>query len=79
MECRPLSRRRLNRLAPELLEEPFHQILPLDHQVPQLMLLRSSHFPPQGRQVVVQQVAQNDGFVIREKQLHSSAPHRWSR
>jgi hypothetical protein len=50
----------------KLLEDPFHQILPLHHQMPEFVPLRSRHFSLQCRQVIGQQIPQQDGLSVRK-------------
>jgi hypothetical protein len=47
-----------------LLEDSFHQILPLHQEMPEFVLLRPRYFSPQRRQVVGQQTPQQDGLSV---------------
>jgi hypothetical protein len=49
-----------------LLEEPFHQILPLHQVMPEFVLLGPRDFSPQCRQVVGQQIPEQDGLSVRK-------------
>lgn len=57
----------LNRPLTKVLEEPFHQVLPLNHEMAEFVLLCSCHFPPQGWQVVSQEVPQKDALTLRKE------------
>lgn len=56
----------LGRCLTQLFEERFHQILPLHHLMPEFVPLCPGHFSLQCRQVVGQQVTQQDGLRIRK-------------
>src|ERR687889_1091112 len=65
--CRSL---RLDCLALQRIHQSFHQFLPLDHEVPQVVLLGAGHLALQRRQVIGQQIAEGDRLVGRKGQLH---------
>jgi hypothetical protein len=46
----------LDRLLTKVLEQPFHQILPLNQKMPEVALLSPRHFSHQSRQVVGQEI-----------------------
>jgi hypothetical protein len=51
-------------LLTKLLEDSFHQILPLHQEMPELVLLRPRHFSLQCRQVVGQETLQQGGLGV---------------
>jgi len=48
----------------QLLDKSFHQVLPLHHEMPELMLLRPRRFSLQRRQVVGQELSQKDRLIV---------------
>jgi hypothetical protein len=53
-------------LLNKFFEKPFHQVLPLDHQVPKIVLLGPCHLPLQCRQVVSQEIPEEDCVIVRK-------------
>src|SRR5690242_7281858 len=60
-------------LALQLIHQPFDQLLSLDHQMAEIVLFGAGCFASQGRQVVGQEVTQENGLLGRKGQLHSDS------
>jgi hypothetical protein len=55
----------------QIRQQPFDKILALGELVPQIPLIGPRHFHPQLRQIVVQEIPQDLGFLVRQGELHT--------
>jgi len=58
-------------LSAQLLEQALHEVLPLNQEMPEVVLLGSGDLSFQGGEVVGKEVPQDHGLLVREDEGHS--------
>jgi hypothetical protein len=58
-------------VAVQIHQQPFDKILALGQPVPQIPLIGPRYFHPQLRQIVVQEIPQDLGFLLCQGELHT--------
>src|SRR5204862_6849297 len=57
----------------ELLEQSLYQILPLKHEIAQVVLLGACRLAPECRRVVVQKIPEHRGVFVRQECWHGDS------